>query len=109
MWLSIDDFGTGYSSFSYLKYLPLRELKIDRGFIRDIETDPQDTAISAAIIAMGHHLGLRVVAEGVETPGQLALLREQGCDSYQGFLASPALDPDEFSALVRTHPAPSTA
>jgi diguanylate cyclase (GGDEF)-like protein/PAS domain S-box-containing protein len=105
--LSIDDFGTGYSSFAYLKTLPLDELKIDRSFVRDLENDPGDRAITAAIVAMGHHLGLRVLAEGVETPGQLELLRGQGCDSFQGFLVSPALDPDDFAALVVGRASPS--
>jgi EAL domain-containing protein (putative c-di-GMP-specific phosphodiesterase class I) len=107
--LSIDDFGTGYSSFSYLKQLPLSQLKIDRTFVSDLEVDADDRAITAAIIAMAHHLGLRVLAEGVETDGQLQVLRQQGCDSYQGFLVSPALDPDDFAALVRGRRTPDPA
>ncbi|WP_084386695.1 EAL domain-containing response regulator [Castellaniella caeni] len=96
--LSIDDFGTGYSSMSYLQHLKVHRLKIDMSFIRDLETNPGNVSIVTAIIALGHGLGLEVVAEGVETPQQLAHLRRLGCDLIQGYLlgrpvpASQALD-----------------
>ena len=98
--LAVDDFGTGYSSLAQLKRFPIDVLKIDQGFIRDIPQSADDMAISAAIIAMGHSMGLRVLAEGVETPAQLAFLRERGCDSYQGYLRSRPLPAADFAALL---------
>ena len=99
--IAVDDFGTGYSSLAQLKRFPIDVLKIDQGFIRDIPQSEDDMAISAAIIAMGHSMGLSVLAEGVETEGQLAFLRERGCDSYQGYLCSRPVPADEFVALLR--------
>lgn len=91
--LAIDDFGTGYSSLAYLKRLPITALKIDREFIGDLTRDDDDEAITSIIITMGHALGLKVVAEGVETAAQLQFLREHGCDEIQGHLVAPALEP----------------
>lgn len=101
MGLSIDDFGTGYSSLSYLKMLPVDTVKIDKSFIRDIGTDPDDATIISAIISMSHGLQLKVIAEGVETAEQLAFLQERHCDQYQGYLASAPLPPDEFARLLK--------
>jgi EAL domain-containing protein (putative c-di-GMP-specific phosphodiesterase class I) len=98
--LSVDDFGTGYSSFSYLKHFPLDTLKIDRAFIREITSDPDDAAISTAIIALGHALGLTVTAEGVETEAHVNLLREQGCDEMQGYFFSRPVTADRLAELL---------
>jgi len=102
--IAVDDFGTGYSSLAQLKRFPIDVLKIDQGFIRDIPQSEDDMAISAAIIAMGHSMGLSVLAEGVETEGQLAFLRERGCDTYQGYLCSRPLPAEGFAALLRAQP-----
>ena len=102
--ISIDDFGTGYSSLSYLKRLPIDTLKIDRSFVRDLESSADNAAIVAAIIAMGRSLRLRVVAEGVESQGQMMRLFEQGCELHQGWLFAKALTPDQFVKLMRAPP-----
>jgi PAS domain S-box-containing protein len=99
--LSIDDFGTGYSSLSYLKRLPIDTLKIDRSFVRDLELASDNAAIVAAIIAMSHSLRLRVVAEGVETEGQMRRLAEQGCVLQQGWLFAKALPAADFADYLR--------
>ena len=105
--IAVDDFGTGYSSLAQLKRFPIDVLKIDQGFIRDIPQSEDDMAISAAIIAMGHSMGLSVLAEGVETEGPLAFLRERGCDAYQGYLCSRPVPADEFVALLRAQAEPA--
>lgn len=94
---SIDDFGTGYSSLNYLKNLPIDKVKIDRSFVIDVVSDPADAAIAQGIISMAHHLGLKVVAEGVETEAQFAFLKRSHCDEFQGYLFAR---PMFFDALV---------
>jgi EAL domain-containing protein (putative c-di-GMP-specific phosphodiesterase class I) len=117
--LSIDDFGTGFSNLSYLCRFPVDRLKIDLSFVRDITTDAGSLAISEAIITMSHSLNLQVVAEGVETEGQLQLLGARKCDQIQGFFFSPPLVAPDFAELMRedrrlpwrytgfTHPTPA--
>ncbi|HUN91724.1 MAG TPA: EAL domain-containing protein [Burkholderiaceae bacterium] len=105
--ISIDDFGTGYSSLAYLRRLPIDTLKIDRTFVRDLETSPDSQAIVAAIIALCNSLKLRPVAEGVESEGQRARLLEQGCRTMQGFLFARPLPADEFRRLLLAQDAPA--
>ena len=101
--LAIDDFGTGYSSLSQLKRFPIDVLKIDRSFIKGIPSDKEDIAITEAILALGSTLGVRIVAEGVETPEQQAFLRSHDCHEMQGFYFSQPIPPEDFAQLLRTH------
>ena len=96
--IALDDFGTGYSSLSYLRHMDLDVLKIDRSFVRDLDSNSDAQAIVAAIIAMARSFGLKTVAEGVESPEQAQALRHMHCDDYQGFLFSQPLPADQFEA-----------
>lgn len=98
--ISLDDFGTGYSSLSYLKRFPVGKLKIDQSFVKGIETDPVDAAIVRSVINLGHSLNMKVLAEGVETQGQMERLGEEGCDYIQGFYYSKPLAADSVEAYM---------
>jgi EAL domain-containing protein (putative c-di-GMP-specific phosphodiesterase class I) len=98
--LAIDDFGTGYSSLSYLKRFPIDTLKIDQSFLRDIATNTDGATIVGAVIGMGRNLKQRVIAEGVETPEQLAFLRARKCAEGQGFLFNHPLSAEGFARLI---------
>ncbi|MBU2967640.1 EAL domain-containing protein [Amphritea sp. 2_MG-2023] len=100
--LAIDDFGTGYSSLSYLKRFPIDRLKVDRSFITHVTTDSDDAAVTQAIIAVAHNMGLSVTAEGVEDRDQLAFLNELACEEVQGYLFSRPLTPDDLAALLKS-------
>ena len=97
--ISIDDFGTGYSSLLYLKRLPATEIKIDHGFVRDLEHSAEDVVIVSAIVALGHALDMDIVAEGVETAAQRAYLERLGCDFLQGYLLGRPVDAARFMQL----------
>src|SRR5205085_4252572 len=98
--ISLDDFGTGHSSLSYLKRFPIDTLKIDQSFVRDINNDPDTAAIVTAIIAMGHSVRLKVVAEGVEFTEQATFLKRCGCDQMQGYLVHAPVSAAMFEGLL---------
>lgn len=98
--IALDDFGTGYANFRTLKSLPLDTIKLDASMVRDVDSDPRDRAILTAIVAMARALGLKIVCEGVERESQLAVLQQEGCDTFQGFLRSGPISATEVSALL---------
>jgi EAL domain-containing protein (putative c-di-GMP-specific phosphodiesterase class I) len=105
--LSIDDFGTGYSSLSYLKRFQIDKLKIDQSFVQGLTMNHQDEAIVNTIIALAHSLGLRTIAEGVETSAQLDFLKASGCDEFQGYLYSRPVPAQAFEAMLRGQMSPA--
>ncbi len=102
--LSIDDFGTGYSSMSYLKKLPVRELKVDRSFVMGITSDANDVVLVQSAVDLGHNLGLHVVAEGVEDGATLSMLAAMGCDELQGYFISRPVPADRFDSWLKEQP-----
>jgi diguanylate cyclase (GGDEF)-like protein/PAS domain S-box-containing protein len=106
IWIAVDDFGTGYSSLSYLKRFPIDRLKIDQSFVRDLEDDEDDRAIAAAVVTLGHTLGMHVIAEGVETRVQLELLRDMGCDEVQGYHLGRPVPASELTGRLRAASTP---
>ena len=107
--IALDDFGTGYSSLSHLVRLPISTVKIDRSFVRDLLAVPEHAAVAASVIALGHRLGLTVVAEGVETVGERGALRDEGCDAIQGFLYSTPVSAEECGALLEARIDPAAS
>jgi EAL domain-containing protein (putative c-di-GMP-specific phosphodiesterase class I) len=98
--LSLDDFGTGYSSLVYLKRLPVHEIKVDRSFVQSLPSDPDAAAIVRSAIGLGHNLGLRVIAEGVEDPDAESMLLDLGCDAIQGFLVGRPVPEEEMTEML---------
>ena len=101
--LAIDDFGTGYSSLSYLRQFPIDRLKIDQSFIRNALSNSDDIAITKTIISLGHSMGLKVIAEGVETVEHENFLKQEGCDEVQGFKYSRPIPEDEFLQFIKSY------